>query len=59
MLTKELVRYNHPKNSSNSSIPIIKDENWHRRNQSLQQKTDGKVEVKKGIMGQLKMVKNT
>jgi len=57
MLTKELERYKHPKNSSNSSIPPSKDENRPKRNQSLRQKSDRKAGGQKGHNGStLKMV---
>ena len=51
MLTKELERYKHPKNSSNSSIPPSKDENRPKRNQSLRQKSDRKAGGQKGHKG--------
>ncbi len=50
-LTKELEKYKHPKNSSNSSIPPSKDENRPKRNQSLREKTGRKPGGQKGHPG--------
>jgi len=57
MFTKELERYKHPKNSSNSSILQSNDKNKPKRNQCLRQKSDRKVGGQKGHNGStLKMV---
>ena len=50
-LSKELEKYKHPKNSSNSSVPPSKDENRPKRNQSLRQKSGRKVGGQKGHHG--------
>ena len=56
-LTQALERYQHPKNSSNSSIPPSKDENRSRQNQSLREKSERKSGGQSGHIGTtLKMV---
>lgn len=50
-LTKKLEHYQHPKNSSNSSIPPSKDENRPKRNQSLREQTDRKPGGQAGHKG--------
>ena len=46
-----LGRYEHPKNSNNSSIPPSKDENRPNRNQSLREKSGKKLGGQKGHKG--------
>jgi len=46
-----LERYEHPKNSNNSSIPPSKDENRPKRNQSLRVKSGKKPGAQKGHKG--------
>jgi len=41
-LKQRLSKYEHPKNSNNSSVPPSKDENRPNRNQSLHQKSGRK-----------------
>ncbi|MCD4736202.1 MAG: IS66 family transposase zinc-finger binding domain-containing protein [Bacteroidales bacterium] len=56
-LKERLSKYEHPKNSNNSSIPPSKDENRPKRNQSLRQKTGRKPGGQNGRKGNtLKMV---
>jgi hypothetical protein len=56
-LTQALEHYQHPKNSSNSSIPPSKDENRPKRNQSLREKSERKSGGQPGHKGTtLKMV---
>ena len=56
-LKQRLSRYEHPKNSNNSSIPPSKDENRPKRNQSLREKTGRKPGGQAGSKGStLKMV---
>lgn len=50
-LTKKLEHYQHPKNSSNSSIPPSKDENRPKRNQSLREKSGRKPGGQEGHKG--------
>ncbi len=50
-LTKEIEKFKHPKNSSNSSIPPSKDENMPKQNQSLREKTGRKPGGQKGHPG--------
>ena len=50
-LSQTLKRYQHPKNSSNSSIPPSKDENRPRRNQSLREKSELKPGGQAGHKG--------
>ncbi len=57
VLKQRLSRYEHPKNSNNSSIPPSKDENRPKRNQSLREKTGRKPGGQTGRKGStLKMV---
>jgi len=57
LLKQRLSKYEHPKNSHNSSIPPSQDENRARRNQSLREKTGRKPGGHKGRKGNtLKMV---
>jgi len=57
LLKQRLSKYEHPKNSHNSSIPPSQDENRARRNQSLREKTGRKPGGQKGRKGNtLKMV---
>lgn len=52
-----LSKYEHPKNSNNSSVPPSKDENRPKRNQSLREKTGRKPGGQEGRKGNtLKMV---
>jgi len=56
-LKERLSKYEHPKNSGNSSIPPSKDENRPKRNQSLRKKTGRKPGGQKGSKGNtLKML---
>ncbi len=56
-LKDRLSKYEHPKNSNNSSVPPSKDENRPKRNQSLREKTGRKPGGQKGRKGNtLKMV---
>lgn len=56
-LQHRLSKYEHPKNSNNSSVPPSKDENRPRRNQSLRKKTGRKPGGQKGRKGNtLKMI---
>jgi len=56
-LKQRLSKYEHPKNSNNSSDPPSKDENRPKRNQSLRQKTGLKPGGQPGHKGNtLKMV---
>lgn len=58
-LKQRLSKYEHPKNSNNSSVPPSKDENRPKRNQSLRQKTGRKPGGQSGHKGStLKMVEN-
>ena len=50
-LTKKLEHYQHPKNSSNSSIPPSRDENRPKRNQSLREKSCRKPGGQEGHRG--------
>ena len=50
-LSKELEKYKHPKNSSNSFVPPSKDKNKPKRNESLRQKSGRKVGGQKGHCG--------
>ena len=50
-LKEKLARYEHPKNSNNSSIPPSKDENRPRKNKSLRTKTGRKPGGQKGHKG--------
>ncbi len=50
-LIKKLEHYEHPKNSSNSSIPPSKDENRPKRNQSLREKSGRKPGGQEGHTG--------
>jgi transposase-like protein len=57
VLEQRLSKYEHPKNSNNSSVPPSKDENRPKRNQSLREKTGRKPGGQKGRKGNtLKMV---
>jgi len=57
VLKHRLSKYEHPKNSNNSSVPPSKDENRPKRNQSLREKTGRKPGGQKGRKGNtLKMV---
>lgn len=59
LLKQRLSKYEHPKNSHNSSIPPSKDENRSKRNQSLRKKTGRKPGGQKGSKGNtLKMVES-
>ena len=59
VLKQRLSRYEHPKNSNNSSIPPSKDENRPKRNQSLREKTGRKPGGQSGRKGStLKMVES-
>lgn len=49
---RRLARYEHPKNSSNSSIPPSKDENRPAKNQSLRQKSGRKPGGQSGHKGE-------
>jgi len=56
-LKQRLDKYEHPKNSNNSSVPPSKDENRPKRNQSLREKTGRKPGGQTGHKGNtLKMV---
>lgn len=56
-LKQRLSKYEHPKNSNNSSVPPSKDENRPKRNQSLRQKSGLKPGGQHGHKGNtLKMV---
>lgn len=58
-LKQRLSKYEHPKNSNNSSVPPSKDENRPKRNQSLRQKSGRKPGGQSGHKGNtLKMVEN-
>ena len=58
-LKERLTKYEHPKNSGNSSIPPSQDENRPKRNQSLREKTGRKPGGQKGRKGNtLKMVES-
>lgn len=58
-LKNRLSKYEHPKNSSNSSVPPSKDENRPKRNQSLREKSGRKPGGQLGREGNtLKMVAN-
>jgi transposase len=58
-LKERLSRYEHPKNSGNSSIPPSKDENRPKRNTSLREKTGRRPGGQTGHKGNtLKMVSN-
>jgi transposase len=50
-LKKELAKYEHPKNSNNSSLPPSKDENRPRKSRSLRKKTGRKPGGQKGHEG--------
>ena len=50
-LTQALERYQHPKNSGNSSIPPSKDENRPKRDQSLREKSGRKPGGQEGHKG--------
>lgn len=50
-LEARLKKYEHPKNSKNSSVPPSKDENRVSKNQSLREKTDKKVGGQNGHEG--------
>ena len=51
ILREKLAKYEHPKNSRNSSIPPSKDENRPKRNQSLREKSNRKPGGQKGHKG--------
>ena len=56
-LKNRLSKYEHPKNSNNSSVPPSQDENRPKRNQSLREKTGRKPGGQKGRKGNtLKMI---
>lgn len=56
-LKNRLAKYEHPKNSNNSSVPPSQDENRPKRNQSLREKTGGRPGGQKGRKGNtLKML---
>jgi len=58
-LQQRLSKYEHPKNSNNSSIPPSKDENRPKRNQSLREKSGRNPGGQPGRKGNtLKMVEN-
>jgi len=50
-LKQRLAKYEHPKNSNNSSVPPSKDENRPKRNQSLREKTGRKPGGQPGRKG--------
>jgi transposase len=51
-LKERLSRYEHPKNSGNSSIPPSKDENRPKRNTSLREKTGRRARRTNRTQGQ-------
>ena len=58
-LKNRLSKYEHPKNSNNSSIPPSQDENRPKRNQSLREKTGRSPGGQKGRKGNtLKMIES-
>lgn len=58
-LKARLDKYEHPKNSRNSSIPPSKDENRPKKNNSLREKSDKKPGGQPGHEGKTLMMTNT
>ena len=58
-LKSRLEKYEHPKNSRNSSIPPSKDENRPKKNNSLRKKSDKKTGGQFGHEGKTLMMTNT
>ena len=58
-LRAKLDKYEHPKNSRNSSIPPSKDENRPKKNNSLREKSDKKSGGQLGHEGKTLMMTNT